>query len=126
MFVLIILIIFDSTRYRDKSWLNSQFTLESRYVSRVSIDGIFDRAHCPLKELTSASSSSHIRELNERNVGNARPMMDDKIGGVYTRRMVIQPGKETFKFGKAIIQTAPDSTYHYIFLALLRAQFYSL
>lgn len=53
-------------------------------------------------------------------------MMDDKIGGVYTRRMVIQPGKETFKFGKAIIQTAPDSTYHYIFLALLRAQFYSL
>lgn len=54
-------------------------------------------------------------------------MMDDKIVRcVYT--VIIQPRKETFKFGKAIIQTAPDSTYHYIFLTLPResVEFYSL
>lgn len=97
-------------------------------------DRVFDRAHCPLKEGNSLSvPSSNIRELNERTVGKrweARAMMDDKIGGVYTRYVhtVTQPGKETFKFGKAIIQTAPDSTYHYIFLTLLRGsvEFYSL
>lgn len=58
-------------------------------------------------------------------IGNA--MMDDKIVRcVYT--VIIQPRKETFKFGKAIIQTAPDSTYHYIFLTLPResVEFYSL